>query len=334
MLAALMLSLALAAPASVSGVVRDATGAAVPSAAVTVRAGVAEAQTVTRQDGTFTIDAPAAGDLVVTVRAPGFADRQIRIRGGEPSGGLEVVLQPATVLEAITVTATRTEQRLGDIPASVTVLTGDDIKQSPAVVADDVLRQLPEFSLFRRTSSLSSHPTAQGVSLRGVGPSGVSRTLVLLDGVPFNDPFGGWVYWSRVPLEGTDRVEVVDLADPGARNDYWQHDAVRQQLQQRLRIGRRDPDRRHPGRCRLFGADRRNKYCSRLEHFLSNPNGGRLSGKPDGGWRSELYRPASTRAERRRRMGWLPKRGRRTPERHLVDRGVGKYIFSRCPRNG
>ena len=70
--------------------------------------------------------------------------------------------------------------------------------------------QVPTFSLFRRSSSLSSHPTAQGVSLRGIGPSGVSRTLVLVDGVPFNDPFGGWVYWTRVPLESVDRIEVID----------------------------------------------------------------------------------------------------------------------------
>ena len=90
------------------------------------------------------------------------------------------------------------------------MLDRETIRQSPAVVADDVLRQMPTFSLFRRTSSLSSHPTAQGVSLRGIGPSGVSRTLVLLDGVPFNDPFGGWVYWTRVPLESVDRIEVVD----------------------------------------------------------------------------------------------------------------------------
>ena len=48
------------------------------------------------------------------------------------------------------------------------------------------------------------------MSLRGIGPSGVSRTLVLIDGVPFNDPFGGWVYWTRVPLESVDRIEVVD----------------------------------------------------------------------------------------------------------------------------
>ena len=73
-----------------------------------------------------------------------------------------------------------------------------------------MLRLVPTFSLFRRTSSLAAHPTTQGVSLRGIGPSGVSRTLVMIDGVPFNDPFGGWVYWTRVPLDNVDRVEVVD----------------------------------------------------------------------------------------------------------------------------
>ena len=87
-------------------------------------------------------------------------------------------------------------------------------------MADDVLRQLPTFSLFRRTSSLSSHPTAQGVSLRGIGPSGVSRTLVLIDNVPFNDPFGGWVYWTRVPLDSVDRIEVVDGASSSLYGNY------------------------------------------------------------------------------------------------------------------
>ncbi len=70
--------------------------------------------------------------------------------------------------------------------------------------------QIPTFSLFRRTSSLVAQPTTQGVSLRGIGPSGQSRTLVLLDGIPFNDPFGGWVYWTRVPLLSVDRIEVTD----------------------------------------------------------------------------------------------------------------------------
>ena len=109
-------------------------------------------------------------------------------------------------------TPTRTEQRLGDVPVSANVIERGNHRQSPAVVADDVLRTVPTFSLFRRSSSLSAHPTAQGVSLRGIGPSGVSRSLVLIDGMPFNDPFGGWVYWTRMPLESVDRIEVIDGA--------------------------------------------------------------------------------------------------------------------------
>ena len=58
------------------------------------------------------------------------------------------------------------------------------------------------------------------MSLRGIGPSGQSRTLVLIDGVPFNDPFGGWVYWTRVPLVSVDRIEVVDGSSSSLYGNY------------------------------------------------------------------------------------------------------------------
>ena len=67
---------------------------------------------------------------------------------------------------------------------------------------------VPGFSLFRRTSSLVAHPTTQGISLRGIGSTGASRTLVLWDGIPVNDPFGGWVYWTRMDPEEVGRIEV------------------------------------------------------------------------------------------------------------------------------
>jgi outer membrane receptor protein involved in Fe transport len=47
------------------------------------------------------------------------------------------------------------------------------------------------------------------VNLRGIGPSGVSRSLVLLDGVPVNDPYGGWVYWRGLSRLDAERIEVV-----------------------------------------------------------------------------------------------------------------------------
>ena len=123
-------------------------------------------------------------------------------------------------LDPVVVSAGRIEQKLRDVPANVTVITREEIQQSPARTVDDLLRQVPGFSLFRRSSSLVTHPTAQGVSLRGIGPSGVSRTLVLLDGVPLNDSFGGWVYWSKVPLESIERIEVVRGGGSGVYGNY------------------------------------------------------------------------------------------------------------------
>ena len=93
-------------------------------------------------------------------------------------------------------------------PASISVLTNEQLQTIPGNNLDDRLRQIPGFSLFRRSSSLVANPTTQGVSLRATGSSGASRTLVLLDSIPINDPFGGWVYWTRVDPGFIDRVEV------------------------------------------------------------------------------------------------------------------------------
>jgi outer membrane receptor protein involved in Fe transport len=202
---------------ALTGTVKDESGGVVSGAAVIVRnASGVERQVQTGPLGQFTVEAPAGASTLV-VRAGGFSEATQPISG---PGTINVVLKAASVLESVTVTSSRTEQRLADVPASVSIVDKQTIEQSPAVVADDVLRLVPTFSLFRRTSSLSSHPTAQGVSLRGIGPSGVSRTLVLLDGVPFNDPFGGWVYWTRVPLDSVDRIEVVDSTSSDTYGNY------------------------------------------------------------------------------------------------------------------
>ena len=115
----------------------------------------------------------------------------------------------AQLTETLTVTATRTETRLADTPASVVVLSKETLQASAAPTLDDALRQVAGFSLFRRTGSRVANPTAQGVTLRGVGASGASRAVVLDDGVPLNDPFGGWVYWGRVPRVAIERAEVL-----------------------------------------------------------------------------------------------------------------------------
>jgi iron complex outermembrane recepter protein len=207
----------------IDGTVTDSQGLPIVGARITVterRANLRHASTVSTTDR-FRIEGLGPGIYEVLVEAEGFSPETLTADlTNQSSASLDVRLDLQRLSEEVIVAATRTEQRLGDIPASATVIHSEQIRASSAVVADDVLRQVPTFSLFRRTSSLAAHPTAQGVSLRGIGPSGVSRTLVLIDNIPFNDPFGGWVYWTRVPLMSTDRIEIVDSANSSVYGNY------------------------------------------------------------------------------------------------------------------
>src|SRR5262245_58616574 len=125
-------------------------------------------------------------------------------------------------LEPMAVTAARAPQPPSTVPFSSLTVSGDTLRTTPAMTLDGALRSVPGFSLFRRSDSLTANPTAQGVSLRGLGPSGASRSLVLLDGIPLNDPFGGWVAWTKVPREMLSRVEVV----PGGGATAWGNAAL------------------------------------------------------------------------------------------------------------
>lgn len=123
--------------------------------------------------------------------------------------------QVEVVGETIIVTASRLPQPQSEIPENAELFDSNEIRSSPAPTVDGLLRQIPGFTLFRRSSSLASHPTAQGATLRGIGPSGSSRTLVLLDGIPLNDPFGGWVYWNRLASDQLQQIEVTRGAGSG-----------------------------------------------------------------------------------------------------------------------
>src|SRR5207253_1997315 len=107
--------------------------------------------------------------------------------------------------QTIIVTATRSARPITDIPESVSVVDSLQIEGTPAKTLDDVLRREPSVDL-PLASAYQVHPTALNVSMRGLG--GI-RALVLLDGVPLNDPFFGYLQWSQVPLETIDRVEIV-----------------------------------------------------------------------------------------------------------------------------
>lgn len=125
-----------------------------------------------------------------------------------------VALEPAG--DAVVVACSRID------PALIVVTAGGNLRPSPADGVQSVttltnvdqglgqrvenrLRDEAGLAQFRRSDARSAHPTSQGITLRGLGGNASSRALVLLDGVPQADPFGGWVAWSAfdsVPLAG------------------------------------------------------------------------------------------------------------------------------------
>src|SRR5881296_2667907 len=150
-----------------------------------------------------------------------FASLDLTTATAQSETSSVIAQEPPFELEPVVVTATRTEQKVGQSTANVTVLKKDEIANSPAYVVDDLLRQIPGFNTFRRSSSLvtapQEDPEAQGVTLRGIGPGGASRALVLVDGIPANDAFGGWIYWGELPTESIDHIEVVR----GGGSNLW-----------------------------------------------------------------------------------------------------------------
>ncbi len=102
------------------------------------------------------------------------------------------------------VTASR-GRAVGTSAVAATTLTPREVTASPSRSAEDVLRSVPSV-LLPRTDGRALHPTGQSMTLRGLGRG---RSLILLDGLPLNDPFGGWIQWNKVAKSQLSRVEVV-----------------------------------------------------------------------------------------------------------------------------
>jgi len=204
-----------------TGRVLDASGAAVADATVRLLvSGNAAAETQTDAEGRFALTLTGAGTRELVVTAPGFAPSSTAVPA--ESRSLDVTLQPAPFFEAVNVTSSRTDVARVDPTATVTVISSNELLSSGPATIDDALKAIPGFTLFRRTSSRNSNPTSQGVALRGIGGTSPSRSLVLADGMPLNDAFGGWVFWDKVPQAAIDRIEV----DRGSGSDLYGADAL------------------------------------------------------------------------------------------------------------
>lgn len=162
-----------------------------------------------------------------------------------------IEFQPQTTsVDDVIVTAARLPPAAGEAAFSVIRLGEETLSTSMRL--DEALATVPAVSLFRRTSSLAANPTTQGISLRAIAPSGAGRTLVTLDGVPLNDPFGGWVIWSQTPPESVESLDVVRGAGAGPYGAGALTGVI--QLRERERGGVLDASVAERGGARLAGS--------------------------------------------------------------------------------
>ena len=153
----------------------------------------------------------------VTVDAAGFAQKTVQL-----TSGATIQLRPEANNEQVTVTAYRAPLGSLESPVTTRALNGSTLSTTAAITVDGQARQLPGVELFRRSSSLVANPTSQGISLRGLGSTSASRTLVTEDDVPLNDAIGGWIHWEEQPELSIERIEVVR----GGASDLYGSSAI------------------------------------------------------------------------------------------------------------
>jgi outer membrane receptor protein involved in Fe transport len=185
---------------SLTVTVEDSAGAPIPDASVQKPAGHILGRTDSEGRFTFECETPCR----IRVEADGFTGSFFEL-----AASATVHLERAGVSEEVTVTAYR--EPLGELQSPVTtrVLSQTALSTTSAITMDDEVRQLPGVEMFRRSSSLVANPTSQGISVRGLGSTSASRTLVTQDDVPLNDPIGGWIHWEEQPELAIQSAELV-----------------------------------------------------------------------------------------------------------------------------
>jgi outer membrane receptor protein involved in Fe transport len=196
--------------------VHDERGVAIAGARVEVRANPLQT-VVSDTSGCAVVNAEAQATVEITRN--GFSP-VARGLGGESR--LVVAMQVAEAVEQVEVTAARSPLALDASASSVRTMTGQQLREAPGFTLDDRLRQVAGFQLFRRTSSWVANPTTEGTTLRGLGSTAASRTLVLSDQVPLNDAYGGWIHWSEIPALVTQDVELMR----GGASDLYGSSAI------------------------------------------------------------------------------------------------------------
>src|SRR5687768_12130755 len=129
---------------------------------------------------------------------------------------IQALPPPPPPQTTIVVTAKALPDPASERAFAVDIIDGDRLETAATTQLDQILKDVPGLQLFRRSDARSGHPTSQGVTLRSLGGNASSRALLILDGVPQGDPFGGWIAWPAFDPRRLGEVRVVRGGGTGA----------------------------------------------------------------------------------------------------------------------
>ncbi|MGJ0455308.1 TonB-dependent receptor [Aliarcobacter cryaerophilus] len=123
--------------------------------------------------------------------------------------------QQTSSLDEITISsATKSEEKLKNVTANVDVITAEDIESRKFKTVIEALNSLSGVSI----SSNGGIGTLSQVYLRGMKSE---NTLVLIDGIRYNNPYNGSVDFAHLMINDIERIEVIK----GAQSSVWGADA-------------------------------------------------------------------------------------------------------------
>jgi outer membrane cobalamin receptor len=188
----LSLSLGLCAgETSIHGTLLDPSGRPVEAARVTCQ----NQSVYSNAEGRFTINADKCH---ATIEKTGFKPSTSDLSAASEA---RITLDIAGPVETVVVSAIRTESTPEQAVVSASVITQQQLQARQFPMLFDVLREIPGLQV----DAYGPVGAFAEVFTRGADYTG---TLVLLDGVPLNDP-GGELHLENFSTEGLDRVEVV-----------------------------------------------------------------------------------------------------------------------------
>ncbi len=190
---------------SISGYITDSENG---SPLVGVNIYIDNKGTITDANGYYKIELSKQGKYPITFSSVGY-EKQIKEVSISDNESLKIDIQLAkedVSLDEVVVSATRTENRISQIPGRINMISSEKLQMIASQNIDESLQLLPGVNVSR---SFGIFSTKSSVTMRGLSGNEQARTLVLLDGIPVNKADGGSVNWNLISTAEVEKIEVV-----------------------------------------------------------------------------------------------------------------------------